>query len=148
MDPRRFLKGPLQNDHGALTPRRFSIHMPGVSITIPGQKEEQMNQKELVREMREMHVETLQQLKLLTEAVQKLALAGVATTDPRAILHRPSEATVVVPPVVVMDESIVVTDVKTDSLEKGFEEIASTTSTKDSGLKSGLSKLRRVKKGD
>jgi len=158
LDYRRLIRtSPLQNKDGVLTPRRL-FSLPGVEIKVsipfePGESET-VNQKELVREMREMHEEQMALQKEVLAALQKLAESGLVIHGSPVIMNEPrrgqhaSSANLNAPIGVEMDESVFVTEVDTSGIKKGFDELAEIKSEKDSKLKSNLSKLRALKKGD
>jgi len=144
--------GPLQNEDGVLTPRRRLL-IPIKHKSKPQLKKELIvNHKELVSQMRNMHNEQMAQLKILTEAVLKLAESGVAIHQGTAIINEPRRGDLSLQTEgslgIEMDESVFVTQVDTSTIEKGYENIAETKVEKDKNLKSNLSKLRSLKKGD
>lgn len=86
------------------------------------------------------------------ELVQELArlLVGAGITAVKNIMHKPDEisgepATITKP--IVIDDSVVVTEVSVGQVQKGFSEITEAKVTKDESVSTSIDKLRSIKKG-
>lgn len=94
---------------------------------------------DFVREMKDQLVKELASL-----------LVGAGITAVKNMIHKPDEisgepATITKP--IVIDDSVVVTEVAVGQVQKGFEEIAETQVTKDESVSTSINELRSMKKG-
>lgn len=148
LDYHRVLTGPLDFKDGVLSKgRRHSAFVSAPKPTPPVEVSN-MNQTELMRELREMHMEQLELQKSILEVLQALAITGVqATISGVPSLANPQTSVrsgPTVPPIE-MDESVVVTAMDTSSIEKNFDTIADENIKKDAQLASSKDKLRALK---
>lgn len=113
---------------------------------IPPKKETSMNQKELLRELKEMHEQNRALLEQIAQALSLLAQQGLVVNQAPATVSSSTQPRGQTKHVMMMDESTFVTKVDTSDLEKGYNEITETKSEKDEGLSSAKSKLSALKK--
>jgi hypothetical protein len=86
------------------------------------------------------------------ELVKELAalIVGAGITAVKNIIHKPDEISgepVTITKPIVIDDSVVVTEVSVGQVQKGFSEITEAKITKDESVSTSIDKLRSIKKG-
>lgn len=126
------------DNSGVITKQKPSVSRPARSAPVIPPVVEAIT-TDFVREMKDQLVKELAGL-----------LVGAGITAVKNMIHKPDEisggpATITKP--IVIDDSVVVTEVAVGQVQKGFNEITEAKVTKDESVSTSIDKLRSMKKG-
>jgi hypothetical protein len=109
----------------------------------PDQPKLQTITADFVREVKNELVQELASLimKMGTSVVERVVYSSEVSSDSS------SKSAIMTKPITI-DDSVFVTEVTVGKIEKGFDELADTTVSKDENVNSAVSKLKSLKKGN
>lgn len=134
------------NTHGVLTPRKLGEVPKTIKRTIT----REVIEEEEVSSDNSFNLSLFRELK--SEFVKELAIElgrVIGQSAPRVVTshvyHDPNQAS---SSNLEIDESVVVTKIDTNDIEKKFTQIADTKTTQDNTVQSSINKLKNLKKGE